>query len=264
MIFENGWAKSWLGVWLIASALLCWGTSYIPYRKAYLSGMNPLSFLTVFTVGELGTVLLLSYMFLGGVGPLVHELILAKSSLFWLFFGGFCWVVGDIFQQFAVKYIGIGRGIPLANTNQIWGVAWAALVFCDLRGANILTIILILGGCLLMIFGAGCIASTEASGEEHNSWNKAVEKECVRYNLNKERVMVAVSGGDPLGLEKKGHAWWDILIVIIAVGIFVFFAMLANKPALMMNYVWLGIIAFLSILVAVIGGLMLHKHTGFS
>ena len=36
------------------------GTMYIPYRKAYISGMNPLSFVTIFTFGELGTVFLLT------------------------------------------------------------------------------------------------------------------------------------------------------------------------------------------------------------
>ena len=49
--------------------------------------------------------------------------------LFWPFVGGFCWVIGDLFQQYAAKYIGIGRGIPLSNTNQLWGLAWGALVF---------------------------------------------------------------------------------------------------------------------------------------
>src|SRR6266550_2601588 len=34
---------------LAAGAL--WGTMYIPYRKAYLSGMNPLALVTFFTVG---------------------------------------------------------------------------------------------------------------------------------------------------------------------------------------------------------------------
>ena len=41
--------------------------------------------------------------------------------LFWPFVGGFCWVIGDLFQQYAAKYIGIGRGIPLSNTNQLVG-----------------------------------------------------------------------------------------------------------------------------------------------
>ena len=42
------------GLLAAAGASLMWGTMYIPYRKAYLSGMNPLSFVTAFTVGELG------------------------------------------------------------------------------------------------------------------------------------------------------------------------------------------------------------------
>ena len=35
------------GVLAAAGASLLWGTMYIPYRKAYISGMNPLSFVTV-------------------------------------------------------------------------------------------------------------------------------------------------------------------------------------------------------------------------
>src|SRR2546428_2147889 len=38
------------GAALAAGAL--WGTMYIPYRKAYLTGMNPLAFITFFTAGE--------------------------------------------------------------------------------------------------------------------------------------------------------------------------------------------------------------------
>ena len=41
------------GIAAAIGAGLLWGTMYIPYRKAYLSGMNPLSFVTMFTVGEL-------------------------------------------------------------------------------------------------------------------------------------------------------------------------------------------------------------------
>src|SRR5271170_4752094 len=42
------------GVWAALGAGALWGTMYIPYRKAYLTGMNPLSFVTFFTFGELG------------------------------------------------------------------------------------------------------------------------------------------------------------------------------------------------------------------
>ena len=36
------------GILAALGAGLLWGTLYIPYRKAYISGMNPLSFVTVF------------------------------------------------------------------------------------------------------------------------------------------------------------------------------------------------------------------------
>jgi glucose uptake protein GlcU len=92
--------------------------------KAYISGMNPLSFVTVFTFAELGTTLAFALVYEGGPNGLVSALSAAQPVLFWLFLGGFCWVIGDLFQQYAAKYIGISRGIPLSNTNQLWGLAW--------------------------------------------------------------------------------------------------------------------------------------------
>src|SRR5579883_2280034 len=38
------------GVIAALAAGLLWGTMYIPYRKAYITGMSPLSFLTFFTI----------------------------------------------------------------------------------------------------------------------------------------------------------------------------------------------------------------------
>ena len=84
--------------------------------------INPLTFLTYFTVGELGTMTAISVAFLGGVGPFWHELVINEHILFWPFLGGLMWVVGDLFQNYATKYVGISRGIPLSNTNQIWGL----------------------------------------------------------------------------------------------------------------------------------------------
>ena len=121
-----------LGILAALGAGVLWGTMYIPYRKAYISGMNPLSFVTVFTFGELGTAFGLAAVFHGGPAGVIAELGRARPALFWLFLGGFCWVIGDLFQQYAAKYIGISRGIPLSNTNQLWGLAWGALVFGEL------------------------------------------------------------------------------------------------------------------------------------
>src|ERR1700738_752121 len=41
------------GVVAALAAGVLWGTMYIPYRKAYLTGMSPLAFITFFTIGEL-------------------------------------------------------------------------------------------------------------------------------------------------------------------------------------------------------------------
>jgi drug/metabolite transporter (DMT)-like permease len=110
------------GLLAALGAGLLWGTMYIPYRKAYVSGMNPLSFVTVFTVGELATITTLATVFLGGMGSIAQALVAARPTLFWLFLGGFCWVVGDLFQQYAAKYIGIGRGIPFSLIPTSFGV----------------------------------------------------------------------------------------------------------------------------------------------
>ena len=143
-----------------------WGTMYVPYRKAYISGMNPLSFVTAFTVGELGTVLALTLALDGGLHSPAFSLIHQPGLVFWLFLGGFVWVIGDLFQQFAAKYLGIGRGIPLSNTNQLWGLAWGALVFGELAGADSQHKLLVIAGSVIMILGALAIGTAVASARE--------------------------------------------------------------------------------------------------
>jgi glucose uptake protein GlcU len=243
---------------------LLWGTMYIPYRKAYLSGMNPLSFVTVFTVGELGTVTALALIFRGGVGPLLHEIARARPALFWLFLGGFCWVVGDLFQQYATKYIGIGRGIPLSNTNQLWGLAWGALVFGELAGRSGETQALVIAGSLVMILGAVAISSAVAPAAEQASWHTAMTRECERYGLNVERVTAAQKGEDPLAGEAPARRWWDVLIVATAVGIFVWLARGTERPPISMDVYWMAalMVAMLALLVSC--GWLLWKRTRFS
>ena len=92
--------------------------------------MNPLSFITFFTVGELVTMTVLALAYRGAT-PLWHELIGARAVMFWLMLGGFVWVIGDLFQQYATKYVGISRGIPLSNTNQLGDCCGASWFFMN-------------------------------------------------------------------------------------------------------------------------------------
>src|SRR5580658_1689210 len=187
-----------IGIIAALGAGVLLGTMYIPYRKAYISGMNPLSFVTIFTFGELAMVCSLAVAFDGGLHNVVAGLVKARPALFWLFLGGFCWVVGDLFQNYAAKYIGIARGIPLSNTNQLWGLAWGVLVFGELAGQGVAAHVLVFTGSLIMIAGAAAICTAKASVSEQSSWKTAVDRECTRYGLDSERVNSSLLGEDPL------------------------------------------------------------------
>ncbi|WP_260735175.1 GRP family sugar transporter [Tunturiibacter lichenicola] len=251
------------GIVAALGASLMWGTMYIPYRKAYLSGMNPLSFVTAFTVGELGTVLGLTLALDGGIHSSAFHLFRTPGVLFWLFLGGFVWVVGDLFQQFATKYLGIGRGIPLSNTNQLWGLAWGALVFGELATADRQHMLLVVGGSILMIFGALAISTAVASAKEQSSTNEAVLRECNRYGLDYHRTIMAQSGAEVGGQDER-RRWWDYAIVLAATGSFVALGVRAVVPPLAMNLRWVAVMAMLLAASLIIGGWSLWRRTRFS
>jgi drug/metabolite transporter (DMT)-like permease len=259
-----GGANAAAGIAAALTAGLLWGTMYIPYRKAYISGANPLSFVTIFTVGELVTMTTLALVYEGGLGPFVQEFGRIRPALFWLFVGGFCWVLGDLFQQYAAKYIGIGRGIPLSNTNQLWGLAWGALVFGELSGQTGAHQALVLAGSALMVSGAIAISRAEAPATEQASWRKAMLRECERYGLDAARVESAVQGDDPLSAEKKGRSWWEMLVFAGAVAVFVWLALGAESQPLSMDPVWTVLLVLAALAFLFGGAAALWKRTRFS
>ena len=252
------------GVLAALGAGLLWGSMYIPYRKAYISGMNPLSFVTIFTIGELGTVFALAVTFDGGFAGVTAELGRARPALFWLFLGGFCWVLGDLFQQYAAKYIGIGRGIPLSNTNQLWGLAWGALVFGELAGRGTAVQGLVIAGSLAMIAGAVAISTAEAPAGEQQAWKRAMQRECNRYGLDAARVAATLAGEDPLAREKTGRSWWELVIAAAAVAAFLWLGLEAAPQPVAMNFGWMAAILAASLVFLVAGGVLLWKRTRFS
>jgi glucose uptake protein GlcU len=250
------------GIAAALGASLMWGTMYVPYRKAYLSGMNPLSFVTAFTVGELGTVLALTLALDGGVHSSAFHLFRSPGIMFWLFLGGFVWVIGDLFQQFAAKYLGIGRGIPLSNTNQLWGLAWGALVFGELASANRQHKLLVIGGSLIMILGALAISTAVASSKENSSTDEAVLRECNRYGLDYHRTIMAQAGNEFGGRDER-RRWWDYAIVLTATGVFVWLGVHAVVPPIAMHLRWVGVLGLLLVLSLIVGGWSLWRRTRF-
>ena len=250
------------GLLAALGASLLWGTMYVPYRKAYVSGMNPLSFVTAFTFGELGSVFVLIWALDGGRYSSAFHFAEFKPILFWLFVGGFLWVVGDLFQQFAAKYLGIGRGIPLSNTNQLWGLAWGALVFGELAGTDLTHHLLVLGGSVTMILGALAISTAVAGAREHQSRNVAIERECDRYGMDYMSVLAAQTGSEFDQGERR--RWWDYAIVAVAAGMFVWLGVHARRPSIHMDLRWVGVLVIVLLASLLYAGARLRRETGFS
>jgi drug/metabolite transporter (DMT)-like permease len=256
--------KAATGIIAALGAGVLLGTMYIPYRKAYISGMNPLSFVTIFTFGELGTILILGLGFYHGPGKLATELHRARPMLFWPFLGGFCWVIGDLFQQYAAKYLGIGRGIPLSNTNQLWGLAWGALVFAEFVGISGPGKILIIAGSLIMIAGAVSISLAAPPKSELENWNAAMHRECGRYQLDTENVAAVVQGNDPLADQAHPRRWWEVVIMLVAFGIFVWLAIGTRAQHIYVNVPWMLVLIAGTMIPLFVVGTMLWRRTRFS
>jgi glucose uptake protein GlcU len=225
------------GVTAALTAGALWGTMYIPYRKAYLTGLSPLSFLTFFTIGELAIMGVLALSDAGGWLGLWHALLHVRGALLWLLLGGFVWVVGDVFQQYAAKYIGISRGIPLSNTNQLWGLVWGVLVFGELRHAQASTVAQIVGGSVLMVLGAGVIALASAGSQEQLHWREAAARESARYGVDDAYTRARGLGQESSSLQFT-RSWVDWLVVASATAVFFVLGAVATAPQLTLRAGW--------------------------
>jgi len=220
----------------IAAALgagVLWGTMYIPYRKAYLSGMNPLSFVSFFTIGELGMMTALAVAYMGGFHNLYRQLTAAEDVLFWLLAAGFVWVIGDIFQQYAVKYIGVSRGIPISNSNQLWGLVWGAVAFGEFRGWQHGAIAGAIWGSVLMAAGLAAISFSVADNSEYLKWAEAAEREHRRYGIDIEFVRSGMQGRSTNPPQRR--TWLDWVLVAAATGAFVWTGARAHWPSIALD-----------------------------
>ena len=255
-------AHSLRGVWAALGAGVLWGTMYIPYRKAYLTGMNPLSFVTFFTFGELGMMSALAISYLG-VAPLLRELQSARDVLFWLMLGGFIWVIGDLFQQYAAKYVGISRGIPLSNTNQLWGLLWGTLVFGELHGRSHSIYAQVIGGSLLMMAGVAAISFSSATSSEQTCWKQAAHRESQRYNIESEFVDARMDGRQSSSEASPSRTAIDWLLVAIATAVFAFFGATARIPQIQLNWPPALLLSAATLALLLICGATLHRTTRF-
>ena len=250
----------------IAAALgagLMFGSMYISYRKAYITGMNPLTFLTFFTFGELTMMTVIAVLFAGGIGPFYRELFANRTILLWPMLGGFMWVVGDLFQNYATKYIGISRGVPLSNTNQLWGLMLGLLVFRELHGLGSGVYAKVIGGSVLMALGALAISSCSALEGEYVQWKRAALREVELYKLDPDYVNARLIGHD-VNAGQLHRTWKDWLLIFAATSIFVGVGTLARVPHIEIQSSWLGFFAAALLAVLAIGAFALWRITKFT
>ena len=250
------------GVWAALGAGILWGTMYIPYRKAYLTGMNPLAFVTIFTFGELGMMTGLAVAYTG-MGPLWMELLNARAVMFWLMLGGFIWVIGDLFQQYAAKYVGISRGIPLSNTNQLWGLLWGVLVFGELHGKGSGAHIEVVGGSLLMMVGVGAIALSSATGKEQIRWREAAQRESVRYGIPADYLEARLDGRRAASETEPRRSVLDWALVAVATSILVGFASIARVPEFSFRWGPAAVLTIATLFLLLVCGERLWRTTRF-
>jgi hypothetical protein len=173
------------------------------------------------------------------------------------------WVVGDLFQNYATKYVGISRGIPLSNTNQLWGLLWAIFVFGELHGLSGNIYAEVIGGSLLMAAGAVAIACSSASESEYSSWKEAAERETRLYGIDPGYVMARLEGQD-LNAGGVRRTWFDWLLVGGATLIFVVLAWMARVPQMAIQMGWLAALSAAMLVVLVAAGIALWRLTKFT
>jgi hypothetical protein len=191
-----------------------------------------------------------------------HELGGARDVLFWLMLGGFVWVLGDLFQQYATKYVGISRGIPLSNTNQLWGLLWGVLVFHELRGAGQTVYAQVAGGSLLMALGAVAIALSSATDREHASWQDAAEREGQRYGVESEYVRAGMEGRAH-GSTATGRTILDWLLILVTTGLFGVLAVMAKLPHIDIALGWAVALTVAMLALLATCGIALWRTTRF-
>jgi len=182
-----------------------------------------------------------------------------------LMLGGFVWVIGDVFQQYAAKYVGISRGIPLSNSNQLWGLLWGILVFGELQGRGSSLYAQVIGGSLLMAAGAAAIALSPVTRREHARWHEAAQRESHRYGVDANYVQAGLEGKFQQGVESQHRRnWLDWVLVVLATAVFINLAVLGRVPKMTLNWSALATLCAVMLIFLAGCGAALWKITRFN
>jgi hypothetical protein len=115
-----------------------------------------------------------------------------------------------------------------------------------------------------MVLGAVSISFAEPPASEQASWRLAMERECERYHMDAATVAASMKGEETSVQTRPGRRWWEVLLILAALGVFVLLALDAKRPELAMNLPWMAVLGTASLALLVVTGVMLWRRTRFS
>src|SRR5882724_1674813 len=87
----------------------------------------------------------------------------APHLIIWAILAGCLWAVANTMTIFAIRDVGLSIAFPLWNSNSLLGILWGFLFFNELRQTGLRRWLGVLGGVLVMCFGAWVLAVASAS-----------------------------------------------------------------------------------------------------
>ncbi len=91
-----------------------------------------------------------------------------------------------------------------------------------------------------------------------------MERECERYGMDMERMEASMRGEDVMARTKHKRHWWEALVGVAAVGIFVWLGMEAQRAPIEANGMWMGILSVATLTLLAACGWLLWRRTRFS
>lgn len=115
-----------------------------------------------------------------------------------------------------------------------------------------------------MAAGAGAIALSSVSKDEHVRWREAAQREGRRYGVDSSYVDAGLSGRDATPAEKRGRSWVDWVLVTGATAIFVRLALFARTPNLELSFTAMTGLCAAMVLLLAGTGVALWRITRFN
>jgi hypothetical protein len=127
----------------------------------------------------------------------------------------------------------VSRGIPLSNSNQLWGLLWGAVAFGEFHGWSHGAAMTAVYGSIVMTCGLAAISFSTADQPELGKWRTAAQREQTRYRIDSQFVSLGMEGKSQGTTSSR--RWLDWVLVAVATAVFVWTGFLARWPAMTLN-----------------------------